>query len=109
MKKARGRSHYQKMTAKMEAIRAVEDKYGLILFRTGLSHLINVGVCNLTDENVAEIIEQIKAQGEEDVRNGVKKIMTPEFECEIVYCAAELAKFSIWDLIKYIKKYVVAQ
>lgn len=91
---------------KMKEICSIENKYGLVLFRTGLSHLVDVGHRNLTDENVEESIQQIMAQGEEDKANGKIPIMTAEFQCEIVRCAAELAQFSIWTLFAYIKKYV---
>ena len=90
----------------MKAIRDLEDKYGLMTFRMGLSHLVDVGHRNLTDENVEESIREIMAQGEEDRANGKKPVMTPEFLCEVLRCAAELARFSIWTLFAYIKKYV---
>lgn len=90
----------------MKEIRNIENKYGLVLFRMGLSHLVDVGHRNLTDENVRESVEQIMAQVEEDAANGKLSVMTPEFQCEIVRCAAELARFSIWTLFAYVKKYV---
>lgn len=94
------------MSNEMKEIRNIENKYGLVLFRMGLSHLVDVGHRNLTDENVRESVEQIMAQVEEDAANGKLSVMTPEFQCEIVRCAAELARFSIWTLFAYIKKYV---
>lgn len=90
----------------MKEIRNIENKYGLVLFRMGLLHLVDVGHRNLTDEHVRESVEQIIAQGEEDAANGKISVMTPEFQCEIVRCAAELARFSIWTLFAYIKKYI---
>jgi hypothetical protein len=94
------------MKEKMKEIRNIEDKYGLALFRMGLTHLADIGFRHLTDENVEESIRQIIAEGEANKANGVVTIMTPEFQCEIVRCAAELTNFSIWDLFAYIKKYV---
>ncbi len=88
-------------------IRAIEDKYGLMLFRMGLTHAMDVGISNFGDENVAECIKQIEERGKDDKANGIIKVMTPAFECAIVRCAAELAKFGIWNLIRYIKKHVV--
>ena len=87
-------------------IRNLEDKYGLIPFRMGLTHLVDVGHRNLTDEDVEEAFRQIIAEGESDNENGIKTFLTPEFKCELVRCAAELAKFSIWDLFAYIKDHV---
>jgi hypothetical protein len=94
---------------KMQEIQNIENKYGLILFRAGLTHLVDTGVCNLDDNSVEEGIKQIIAQGELDKANGVKSFITPEFQCEILRCSAELAKFTIWTLFCYIKKHVVVQ
>ncbi len=87
------------MNDSMKAIRAIEDKYGLPLFGMALTHLVDVGVRNLNDDTVAECIKQIMADGEADKG----QFMSPEFQCAIIRCAAELAKLSIWDLFRYIK------
>lgn len=95
------------MRGKMKDIRDIEDKYGLMLFRMGLTHLVDVGVRNLNVDDVEESIKQITAKGEADKANSIVPVMTPEFQCEIVRCAAELARFSIWTLFAYIKEHVV--
>ena len=87
-------------------IKNIEDKYGLIRFRMGLTHLVDIGICHLDDDAVEEGIKQIMAKGEEDEANGIVSVMTPEFKCEILRCAAELANFSPWTLFAYIKKHV---
>ena len=94
------------MTDNIKAIRNLENKYGLALFRMALSHLIDVGVRHLTDENVEEAVKQITAEDERIRANGGFPVMTAEFQHSIVRCAAELAKFSIWDLFLYIKNHV---
>jgi hypothetical protein len=94
------------MPSKMQEICAIEKKYGRALFRIALTHLVDVGTRHLTDENVDEAIKQIAANDKADKANGVTAIMTAEFQCEIVRCAASLAKFDIWDLFAYIKNYV---
>ena len=76
------------MKERMEDIRNVENKYGLMLFGMGLSHLMDVGHRNLTDTFVEESIRQITAQGEADAINGVAPVMSPEFQCGIIRCAA---------------------
>jgi len=91
----------------LQKIKNIEDKYGLVLFRTGLSHLMEVGHRNLDDDEVEEAIKQIMVQGEEGKAKGKVPVMTPEFQCDILRCAAELAKFELWTLLAYIKKYVV--
>ena len=90
----------------MEAIRAIEDKYGLMPFRMGLANLIDMGISNLDKDSVDELLKEILAQGELDKANGKITIMTPELKCEILRCSAELAMFSIFTLFAYIKQYV---
>ena len=94
------------MKERMNEIRNIENKYGLVTFRCGLSHLIDVGHRNLTDTFVEETIKKIIADGEKDEANGVIQIMSPGFQCEILRCAADIARYSIWTLVVYIKKYV---
>ena len=95
------------MSSKTQEINAIENKYGLALFRMGLTHLVDVGIRHLTDENVDESIKQILANGEADKANGVVTFMTAEFQCDILRCAAELAKFSVCELFAYIKEHIV--
>jgi len=87
-------------------INKIENKYGAFLFRMALTHLISVGFRNFTEENVAESIEKIEGQGRKDKDNGVYRLMTSEAECAIVRCAAELSKLEIWDLLRYVTKFV---
>ena len=94
------------MSSKTQEISAIENKYGIALFRMGLTHLVDVGIRHLTDENVEENIKRIMATGEADKANDVVTFMTAEAQCEILRCAAELARFSIWELFAYIKKHV---
>ena len=91
----------------IQAIQAIENKYGLTLFRMGITHLADAGHRNLGEAEVNEGIEQIMAQAEIDKAKGKTSVMTPEFQCGILRCAAELSKFSIWTLFEYIKEHVV--
>jgi hypothetical protein len=72
----------------------------------GLTHLVDVGHSNLGDEAVEDCINEIMAQGEADKVSGKISVMTPEFQCALLRCAAELAKFSPWTLFAYIKKHM---
>ena len=93
---------------KMNEIRAIEDKYGLMLFRMGLTHLVEMGVRSLSDEDEVErCIKAIMAQGAENKENGIQPILSPEYQCEILCCAAELAQYTIWTLFRYIKEHVI--
>ena len=87
------------MTEDMKNIQGIENKYGPMLFGMGLIQLVDVGHSNITEAYVEESIAQITT-------NGKVSIMTPEFQCGIIQCAGELAKFSPMTLFRYIKKYM---
>jgi len=72
----------------------------------GITHLIDVGKRHFTDENVSGWIALIKEQAIKDKEKGAYRLMNADFECEIVRCAAELSKLGIWDLLRYLTKYV---
>jgi hypothetical protein len=91
---------------KLKEIREIENRYGLAPFRMGLSHLVDVGHRNLRESDIEKSIQLIMKQGENDAARGRISVMTPEFQCEILRCAAELARFGIWTLFAYIKKHV---
>ena len=91
----------------MNAIRGIEDKYGLPLFGMALVQLADVGFRHFSDvEAVAMNIKQIEAKGEEDAAKGISPIITTDFQIGIIRCAAELARFSILTVFAYIKKHV---
>jgi len=94
------------MPSKTQEISDIENKYGLALFRMGLTHLADVGIRHLTDEKVNEAIIQITANDKADKAKGIIPVMTAEFQIEIVRCAASLAKFDVWELFSYIKNHV---
>ena len=71
-----------------------------MMFRMAVSHLMDVGIRHLTDENVSATCESIM---KEDDSNS---FMTNEYKCELVRMAAELAKVSHIHLLVYIKKNV---
>lgn len=87
-----------------DTIEKIEKKYGHVLFRMGLTHLVDVGARNLTEEKVDEAIRQIKAENAEIKARGGCSIMTVNFQVKIVCCAAELAKCDISELLDYIKE-----
>jgi len=94
------------MADNLNAIKNLENKYGLALFRMALTYLVDVGIQHLTDDAVAESIKQITAKDAEIKANGVHSAMGLDFQIGIISCAAELAKFQIMDLFLYIKKHV---
>ena len=71
-----------------------------IIFRMAISHLMDVGIRHLTDENVEYTCKEIMKQDDS------KSYMTNEFQCEIVRAAAKLAKIEHTLVLAYIAKNV---
>ena len=71
-----------------------------ILFRMAISHLMDVGIRHLSDENVKATCESIMREDDSN------SFMTNEYKCELVRMAAALAKVSHIHLLVYIKKNV---
>lgn len=70
------------------------------LFRMAISHLMDVGIRHLTDENIAETCTEIMK--EDDTHS----FMTNEYKCALVKTAGELAKIDHIHLLNYISKEV---
>lgn len=71
-----------------------------LLFRMAISHLMDVGVRHLTEENVAQTCKEIMKQDDNNC------FMTNEFQCEIVKVAAKIAKVDHIHLLTYIGRNV---
>lgn len=71
-----------------------------ILFRMAISHLMDVGIRHLTDENITETCAEIMK--EDDIHS----FMTNKYQCAIVKTAGELAKIDHIHLLNYISKEV---
>ena len=71
-----------------------------VMFRMAISHLMDVGIRNLTDENIKETCEAIMQEDDS------KAFMTNEFKCELIKMAGELAKINHIDLLVYISREV---
>lgn len=69
-----------------------------ILFRMAISHLMDVGIRHLTDENVEYTCKEIMKQDDSN------SFMTNEFQCEIVRNAAKIAKIEHTLVLAYIAK-----
>ena len=69
-----------------------------VLFRMAISHLMDVGIRNLTEENVEECCKEI------DQEDDSRHFMTNAYKKEIVKTAAELAKIDHIHLLVYIQR-----
>lgn len=90
-----------KMNPTIEQIKSIEDKYGVMLFSMGLTQLIEVGTRALINEkSVGNMLCKIKGSIPDNA------IMSADFQCNIIRCAAELARFSPMSLMRYVKKHM---
>ena len=71
-----------------------------MLFRMSISHLMDVGIRHLTEENIEKTCAEIMKEDDSHA------FMTNEFQCNIVRMAGELAKIDHIHLLNYISKNV---
>lgn len=81
-------------------INSLRREYGEMIFRMAISHLMDVGMRNLTPELVEEAKDEIMKQDDS------KMFVTNEALCDVVECAGELAKINAIDLLVYIGRNV---
>lgn len=81
-------------------INTLRKDYGEMIFRMSISHLMDVGMRNLTPELVNEAKDEIMKQDDS------KMFVTNEALCDVVECAGELAKINAIDLLVYIGRNV---
>ena len=91
-------SNYVENKKKIEEIR---NDVGEPMFRMAISHLMDVGIRNLDEENVKLTCDAINK--EDDSRS----FMTNKFQCDIIKTAAKLAQISHIDLLIYIQREVI--
>lgn len=81
-------------------INSLRRNYGEMIFRMSISHLMDVGMRNLTPELVNETKDEIMKQDDS------KMFVTNEALCDVVECAEELAKIDATYLLVYIGRNV---
>lgn len=81
-------------------INSIRRDYGEMIFRMAISHLMDVGMRNLTPELVNDAKEEIMKKDDS------KMFVTNEALCDVVECAGELAKINAIDLLVYIGRNV---
>lgn len=69
-----------------------------VMFRMAISHLMDVGIRHLTEENIEANCKKIM---QEDDTN---HFMTNEFKCDLIRIAGELAKIDHIHLLVYISR-----
>ena len=81
-------------------INKLRRDYGEITFRMAISHLMDVGMRNLTPELVNEAKDEIMKQDDR------RMCVTNKLLCNVVECAGELAKIDATYLLVYIGRNV---
>ncbi len=80
-------------------IEEIRNKDGM-MFRMAISHLMDVGIRHLTEENIKETCDDLMK------RDNKHALMTNQFLCELVKMAGELAKINHIHLLHYISREV---
>lgn len=81
-------------------INNLRRNYGEMIFRMSISHLMDVGMRNLTPELVNEAKDEIMKKDDS------KSFVTNEVLYDVVECAGELAKIDATYLLVYIGRNV---
>lgn len=69
-----------------------------LMFRMAISHLMDVGIRHLTEENIISTCDSIVK------RDDSKAFMTNEYMCDLVVMAGDIAKVPHTDLLVYIQR-----
>ena len=80
-----------------DRVEAISTKYGDHIFRLAVPHLFQVGTVNLKNLDVEAVCGAILNAPPDN------HLMTPEFQADLIRCAAELAQEPVWDILKYIQ------
>lgn len=88
--------NYSESKRKIDEIR----KYDECMFRMAISHLMDVGIRHLDEENIERTCKVI--QKEDDRRS----FMTNNYKCDLIRMAGDLAKIEHIHLLVYIQREV---
>lgn len=88
--------NYSESKRKIDQIR----RYDELMFRMAISHLMDVGIRHLDEENIKRTCEEILKEDDS------KSFMTNNFKCDLVRMAGELAKVDHIYLLVYIQREV---
>lgn len=84
----------------LNKIREINKKYDDTVFRMALDHLFRLGSDALSKVSEEELANICNAIIETEPKNS---LMTGEVRANILRCACELSKISVWDIFKYIQ------
>lgn len=87
---------YAESKKKLDELRRTNEA----MFRMAISHLMDVGIRHLTEENIEANCREIMQEDDS------KSFMTNEFKCDLIRMAGELAKLDHIHLLVYISREV---
>ena len=85
---------YTESKKKIEEVRQTNEA----AFRMAISHLVDVGIRHLTEDNIERTCSQIMQEDDS------KTLLTNEFKCELIRMAGELAHIDHIHLLVYISR-----
>ena len=88
--------YYEETKKKIDAIRNKNE----VMFRMAISHLMDVGIRHLTEENITEACAAIMKEDDS------KSFMTNAYKCSLIKTAGELAKLDHIHVLTYISREV---
>ena len=86
---------YKESKSKLDNLRGRHDE---LMFRMAISHLMDVGVRHLTEENAKYTCKQIMQEDDSHA------LMTNHYRCDLVWLAYDLAQIPAIDLLVYIQR-----
>jgi len=78
-------------------LKEIQEKYGEDIFRLAITHLIHVGINEFSKLDIDELCEQALRETPESA------IMTGTYQSDILRCAHEICRYSVDDLLKFVK------
>jgi exo-beta-1,3-glucanase (GH17 family) len=77
-----------------------------IVFRVAIDYLFRNGYKYFTEENTKNLIQHFVDSAKEEQKTGRISVVTPEYNILIAETTHKLSKYDVWDLLRYIKRYV---
>jgi len=90
----------------LKEIQKIRDKHGEPFFRMALYHLIGKGVEHFDEETVEATKQVVRENDAALCETGKIPLMTVSFQNDLIDCAAELSKFGITDILRFVKHYL---
>ena len=78
-------------------LQIIQEKYGEDIFRLAITHLIHVGIEQFSKEDIDVLCERVLRESPDNA------IMTGDYQVRLLRCAHEICRFSVDDLLKFVK------